>query len=215
MNYDNLFGKNMLERLEKSFDPISRIYSDFYNRQYIAESLNVSLRGLDDLQNSMNRAFSGVLNLNYTQDTIRRAMENFSVPLKNLQLSMSSIVNMLNASFNSLNLNLEGTAYVLEDDDIITFEEADEVKDDILVGILIALVVSMLEMGISNAITKKNSNVYTEPNNKSSIILNIPKDASVTIIDESTNYYYKIIYTDTEKDSDKEGYIYKANAIKE
>lgn len=70
----------------------------------------------------------------------------------------------------------------------------------------------LIESSITNAIIKQNSKVYGDNSNKSSIIFNLPENSKVTIIDSSINYYYKILYTDTENSEEIEGYISKRNA---
>jgi len=241
MNYDNLFGIHISESFARSLEPISKMYVELYNQCNIQNNLSASF---NELQNSLNKAFSGIASLNYTQAIVSQAMKNLSNSFKPSLDAMLGISKMIDDSFDRFKTDVDKAAYVL-DDECITFEEADEVKEDILelvsenfneetlekckekwkekhsfiydvlVGVLIGLITIMAQIGITNAITKKDSNVYSEPNNKSSIILNIPKDSSITIIDETTNYYYKIIYTDAENNSDSEGYMYKANAIKE
>ena len=81
-----------------------------------------------------------------------------------------------------------------------------------IVGSIIgAIATFMMESAISNATVKRDCNIYIDSNNKSQIIYNISSNSNVTIIDNTKNYYYKVLYTDTENEKDVEGYITKRN----
>lgn len=81
-----------------------------------------------------------------------------------------------------------------------------------IIGAIVSVFVTQItESIISNAKIKRDCNIYMDSSNKSQVICNISENTTVTIIDKSPNYYYKIIYTNIDTNKDIEGYITKLN----
>lgn len=243
MGDNYVFDKSMIAALGNFSNAIKSMNKTFFNMHTMENVLDSVKHSFQTLNDAHVNAIKGMANMGALQESLRSTFRDIDINWEKSLSSIKNISAVVESTFKDLNFAEICNSYLVEGKCDITTEEEREMKDDVvdiinstldekilencekkwhekhpflyevIVGIIIYIITCMLDTYVINANTKKDSNIYVDSNNKSSIIISIPENTPITIIDNSINYYYKIIYTDSEENNDIEGYISKINVI--
>lgn len=230
-------GHNIYLEMSKALEMAASV--SLGNMNLESNTISQSLQELSDACANMSKAiFKDMDKLKLLQESFQSLSSDTISTWKQTFSNLSAIVKISLKDINYKELNYISDVEKYEYN--VTQNDIDEIEEDIveliseqnensidackkkwsekhpeLFQILLVVLGAVLGQLLSYfcANTKQNCNIYIDSNNKSSVIVNIPKNTPVTIVDDTIKYYYKILYTDTENDNDNVGYISKKNII--
>lgn len=134
--YDDNIYRNynyMAESLEKSLKPIREMYSTIFNSANMHINMFTTIHAINELQNTISNSLVGITKLQFNQETIRKSIENLNTTLEGCRFTAENLSKIIGNPFDYLKIDIEKDSYIIEENkDYITFDEANEIKADIV-----------------------------------------------------------------------------------